>query len=47
MWTRSLAADGFVTFSMQVDDGSWKYLTADGKHNLTVQGKILIFIHFW
>ena len=40
MWTRSLAADGFVTFSMEVD-GSWKYLTANGKHNLTFQGEIL------
>ena len=43
-WSRSLPVDGFYTFSIQVDD-SKMFLTADGKHNLTFKGRILLFIH--
>ena len=44
MWTRSLAADGFFTFSMEVEEEGKtkkKFLTADGKHDLFVKGRIL------
>ena len=44
-WNRSLPVDGFYTFSIQVN-GSKMFLTAKGKHNLTVEGRILLFIHF-
>ena len=40
IWTRRKAADGFYTFSIR-DGDSTKFLTAKGKHNLSVTGKML------
>ena len=45
IWTRNLAANGFCTFSMQVNE-SRKFLTADGKLNLTIKGRNLSIIQF-
>ena len=44
IWTRSFSVDGFSKFSMQ-NDGQRKFLTTNGKHNLTLEG--MFIHHYW
>ena len=45
-WTRSSGSDGFSTFCIQVDgSSSRKFLTANGKHNLTLEGMYIESYH--